>query len=83
MAALPDSDRITLWSKFMSDSSSRREIIPFNKVEARSVIDTMDTKLDVLIDGFDTPPASPIAQLSLRQRLELIRDNITRRLGRL
>ena len=83
MAALPNADRKNLWAKFMSDSSSRQEEIPFGKTDARGAIDTMDTQLDVFIDGFDTPPSAPIAQLSMRQRLELIRDNLDRRLERL
>ena len=83
MAALPNADRVDLWAQFMSDSSSRREEIPLGKTDARGAIDTMDTKLDVFIDGFDTPPSDPIAQLSMRQRLELIRNNIERRLEKL
>ena len=83
MAALPNTDRVDLWAQFMSDSSNRREEIPFGKIDARGAIDTIDTQLDVFIDGFDTPPSAPIARLSMRQRLELIRDNIERRLGRL
>ena len=83
MAALPDADRVDLWAKFMSDSSSRRELIPLGKADARGAIDTMDTQLDVFIGGFDTPPSSPIAQLSMRQRLELIKDNVQRRLEKL
>ena len=80
MAALSDTERENLHNKFESDSSSRWEVIPFGRSDARGVIDEMDTKLDVFIDGFDTPPSSDIAQLSLRQRLEVIRDNIARRL---
>lgn len=83
MAPLPDAARIDLWALFMSDSSSRRELIPLDKQDTRGAIDTMDQKLDVFVDGLDTPPASPIAQLSMRQRLELIKDNIERRLARL
>ena len=83
MATLPNVDRKNLWAKFMSDSSNRRELIPLGKTDARGAIDTMDTQLDVFIDGFDTPPSAPIAQLSMRQRLELIRDNVERRLEKL
>ena len=83
MAVLSDTERGKLHDKFESDSSSRWEVIPLGRSDARGVIDEMDTKLDVFIDSFDTPPAADIAQLSLRQRLELIRDNINRRLGRL
>ena len=83
MAALPNTDRKNLWAKFMSDSSNRWEEIPLGKTDARGAIDTMDTQLDVFIDGFDTPPSSPIAQLSMRQRLELISDNVERRLEKL
>ena len=80
MANLSDVERKELWAKFMSDSSGRRELIPFDKTDARGVIDTIDTKLDVFIDGLDVPPSSDIAQLSLRQRLKLIQDNVVRRL---
>ena len=80
MAVLSDTERGNLHDKFESDSSSRWEVIPLGRSDARGAIDTMDTQLDVFIDGFDTPPSSDIAQLSLRQRLELIRDNIARRL---
>ena len=83
MATLPNVDRVDLWAQFMSDSSNRREEIPFGKTDARGAIDTMDTNLDVFIDGFDTPPSTPIAQLSMRQRLELIRNNVERRLEKL
>ena len=83
MALLTNQDKKDLWAKFMSDSSNRFETIPFGKTDARGVIDEMDTKCDVFIDGFDTPPSSDIAQLSMRQRLELIRDNVERRLEKL
>ena len=83
MAALPNADRIDLWGKFMSDSSNRWEEIPLGKTDARGAIDTMDTGLDIFIDGFDTPPSAPIAQFSMRQRLELIRENVERRLEKL
>ncbi len=83
MAVLPDADRVDLWEKFMSDNSSRREVIPYGKTDARGAIDDMDQQCDVFVDGFDTPPSSEIAQLSMRQRLELIQDNIERRLERL
>ena len=80
MASLSDAEREKLHVKFESDSSSRWEVIPLGRSDARGVIDEMDTKLDGFVDSFDTPPSSDIAQLSLRQRLELIRDNIARRL---
>lgn len=83
MAALPNIDRINLWALFMSDSSRRRELIPLDKTSMREIIDTMDQAVDVFVDKFDTPPSSPIAQLSMRQRLELIEDNIERRLAKL
>ena len=83
MANLPDADRVDLWAKFMSDSSSRWEEIPLGKTDARGAIDDMDSQCDVFIDGFDTPPSSNIAQLSMRQRLELIKANIERRLEKL
>ena len=83
MAALPNADRVDLWAEFMSDSSNRWEEIPLSKTDARGAIDTMDTELDVFIDGFDTPPSALIAQLSMRQRLELIRNNVERRLEKL
>ena len=83
MAALPNADRVDLWAQFMEVSSGRNELIPFNKTDARGVIDEMDSQVDVFVDGFDTPPSSDIAQLSMRQRLELIAQNIERRLERL
>ena len=83
MAPLPNADRVDLWAKFMSDSSNRREEIPLGKTDARGAIDTMDSACDVFVDGFDTPPSAPIAQLSMRQRLELIQANIERRLEKL
>ncbi|KKN73410.1 hypothetical protein LCGC14_0401130 [marine sediment metagenome] len=83
MAVLLGADRKNLWTKFMSDSSGRWEEIPLNKTDARGAIDEMDSRCDVFIDGFDTPPSSDIAQLSMLQRLELIRDNIERRMEKL
>ena len=84
MAVLPNIDRRDLWAKFMSNVSSRNESFGLmRKNDVRGVVDTMEQKLDVFIDGLDTPPTSPIAVLSMRQRLQLMMDNIERRLRKL
>ena len=80
MARLTPTERQALWSEFSSEASGFRELIPLNKSETRSAIDSLDTKLDTFIDGLDVPPASPLAQFSLKQRLRMIRNNVTKRL---
>lgn len=80
MAVLLDADRETIWSRLMSDSSSRREAVGVNKADLRAAVDAVDNWVDASVMSFNAAiPLPARTALTPKQKSELLVFVVRRR----
>jgi len=84
MAILPDPSRANVWAKFMRTQSAKHALLSGaagSKRQLRLAVDAADDRFEFFVNGLTVPPVAALSDLSITQRLELIRELITERLG--
>ena len=71
--ALTEDDRKELWSKFMSDVSSRYEALgALSKQDLRAAVDAIDTWIDDNLASFNSAIPQPArSELTAKQKAEI------------
>ena len=73
MAVLPTTDRETIWTKFMSDISSKRQAVPgVLKLDLRAAVFAIDDWIEANQASFNTALPEPAkSALTGKQKVEL------------
>ena len=82
MAVLTDTERQTLWARYMSEVSARdpRETVAVTKSDLRAAVDAIDQWVDDNAASFNSAiPVAARTALTARQKAELLMFVIRRR----
>ncbi len=80
MAVLSDEDRYSIWGRFMSDISNRREAVNVNKPQLRAAVDAIDTWISDNTASFKAAIPEPAkTELSNKYKVELFMRIANRR----
>lgn len=80
MAVLSDTDRATVWAKFMREASASGDALPLLKADLRAAFDAIDTFLDTnaaAINGAIPQPAR--GALTTKQKALILVDVVLQR----
>lgn len=73
MAVLPDADRKTIWSEFMSELSSERGALGVTKADLRAAFDALDDFMNTNATAINTAIPQPArAALTTAQKARLL-----------
>lgn len=84
MAVLSEAARVKAWAHFMSQQSAKRALFAGQaglKNQLRLAVDAADDRLEAFVNGLVVPPVAALSDLTVVQRLELLRELISGRLG--
>lgn len=80
MAVLSDSERLALWSRFMSDASSERQPLPLTKADLRAAVNAIDGWVDSNATAFNTAiPLPARSVLTAKQKAQILMYVVRRR----
>ncbi len=80
MTVLVDADRRAIWSKLMSDASSRRDEINITKADVRAAVNAADDWVDSNAASFNAAlPLAARTSLSAKQKSEILVFVVRRR----
>ncbi len=80
MAVLSDADRVDEWAGFMSDASSRFELIDLTKQDLREAVNAVDDWIDANAAAFNQAlPVAARTSLTAAQKAELLMRVVRRR----